>query len=138
MMRLFTALIHGTQTKNFPQTLSPSPPASPSELPPARKSEGEANSPPHHFLVMSLDTFEQRGAMLEVAVPWLDKTLWFVPGEADVETLMKEGVSRGRIWTAKELMDLLAIPDLTKERVAKVAQVKVIFGGTVTDAIADY
>ena len=51
----------------------------------------------------------QLDRLLEVRVSWLPVTLWFVPGEAQTEGLLAEGVSRGRIWTAGELLDLLSI-----------------------------
>jgi hypothetical protein len=82
---------------------------------------------------MPLDCFEQEGQPLEVKVAWWPDTLWFVPVEVDVETLTKAGVSRGRIWMARELLDLLAIPGLTAEQVRKVATAKTIFEGTVTE-----
>jgi hypothetical protein len=47
--------------------------------------------------------------LLEVRVPWLPRSLWFVPNETAVELLLSEGVSRGRIWTKAELLDLLSI-----------------------------
>lgn len=84
------------------------------------------------YLGMSLDTFEQEGALLELAVPWLDTNLWFVPGEQDAAALAMEGVNRGRVWTAKELLDLLAIPGLPKEQVQTIARAKMIFEGTVS------
>lgn len=84
------------------------------------------------LLSMPLDRFEQEGQPLEVKVPWLSTPLWFVPSAAEAEGLVKEGVSRGRVWTAQELLDLLAIPGVTKEQVRKIATAKAIFEGTVT------
>lgn len=84
------------------------------------------------LLSMPLDRFEREGAPMEIKIPWFDKTLWFVPGEAEAGDLVKEGVHRGRIWTGKELRDLLAIPSMTREPVKKVATAKAIFEGTVT------
>ena len=51
---------------------------------------------------------------LEVRVPWLPATLWFVPSEAAGELRVGEGVTRGRIWTIGDLQDLLSIPGMTK------------------------
>jgi len=58
-------------------------------------------------------------AMLEVRVPWLPVTLWFVPGEIAVEALSAEGISRGRIWTAGELLDVLTFPPQTVRTLAR-------------------
>jgi hypothetical protein len=69
--------------------------------------------------------------MLEVRVSWLPVTLWFVPDEVAAEALVTEGVSRGRVWTAHELVDLLRIPDLTKAGVRTVAMAKLEFLGEV-------
>ncbi len=85
------------------------------------------------LLGMPLDRFEREGCPLEVQVPWLLMTLWFVPTEADAEALAREGVNRGRIWTARELMDLMAIPGMTPEHVKIVAQAKLEFGGEVIE-----
>ncbi len=82
---------------------------------------------------MPLDVFTQQGSPLEIKVPWLAVTLWFVPSEADAEALVQEGVSRGHIWTARELMDLLAIPGLTAEPVQTVARAKIEFNGEVIE-----
>lgn len=84
-------------------------------------------------LAMSLDVFEQEGLSMEIAVAWFEKTLWFVPTRAEAEILTKEGISRGVIWTARELIDLLAIPSLTKEHVKQIATAKAIFQGTVEE-----
>ncbi len=43
---------------------------------------------------------------------WL-RPQWFVPLDRDAESLGEEGVSRGRIWTARELIALMALPDVT-------------------------
>jgi hypothetical protein len=64
---------------------------------------------------LPLGRFEQEGGPLEVRVPWHPATLWFVPDELHAEMLICEGVRRGRIWTAKELMHVMALPDRTLE-----------------------
>ena len=58
-----------------------------------------------------LPDFHAAGQMLEVRVPWLPVSLWFVPDESAAEALVGEGVSRGRVWTAHELVDLLRVPE---------------------------
>ncbi len=68
-----------------------------------------------------------------VRVPWLPVTLWFVPGDVDGEVLVHEGMSRGRIWTARELLDLLTIPGLAPEQVQTVGKAKIELGGEVVE-----
>jgi hypothetical protein len=86
------------------------------------------------LLVMSLDKFAREGQLLEVRGAWLEATLWFVPTKADAESLVRVGVSRGRIWTAWELMDLLGGAELRPEQVRAVALVKLEFAGEVVGA----
>lgn len=85
------------------------------------------------FLGMSLDEFQSSGASLEVRVPWLDVTLWMVPTEREAAHLMAEGVRRGRIWTAAELMQLMAIADRTPETVKTVTHAKLELDGEITE-----
>jgi hypothetical protein len=54
------------------------------------------------LIAMPLDVFARDGQWLEVRVPWVEVTLWFVPEERDAETLGGEVVHRGRVWTARE------------------------------------
>jgi len=68
-----------------------------------------------------------------VRVPWLGVDLWFVPEERDAETLRCEGVSRGRIWTAGELMAVMALPDHAPEIVQRLALVKREFDGDIVE-----
>jgi hypothetical protein len=80
---------------------------------------------------MPLDLFAREGELLEVRVPYLAQTLWFVPGESDAEGLTQQGVSRGRIWTARELADLLSCAGLGSDHVKAVALAKIELGGDV-------
>ncbi len=66
----------------------------------------EALSVEARLLQMPLDQFEREGCPIEIRVPGLEKTIWFVPGEAHVEALAQGDVPRGRIWTARELRTL--------------------------------
>lgn len=66
-------------------------------------------------------------------MPWLKVMLWFVPTGTDAEALALEGVSRGRVWTARELRDLLTTPGLTTDEVQTIARAKVEFGGEVVE-----
>jgi len=73
--------------------------------------------------------------VIEVRVRWLPMSLWFVPDEAGVEMLLSEGVTRGRIWTTSELLDLLNT-DITKASARTLAVVKLQFDGDVVDVRA--
>jgi hypothetical protein len=83
------------------------------------------------LLAMPLDVFARDGQPLEVRVPWAPVTLWFCPDVHHAEALINDGVSRGRIWTAAELMDLLSPGDLTPEAIRVVALAKLEFDGDV-------
>ncbi len=85
------------------------------------------------FLAMPLDEFRARGALLEVRVPWLSVTLWMVPAEGDVELLLAEGVSRGRIWTAAELTNLMTICDRTPEGMKTITHAKLLANGDIVE-----
>ena len=78
--------------------------------------------------------FATSGAPIEITVPWWAHTLWFVPDERHAALLQAEGVSRGRIWTAYELTDLLRGPDAASARLA--AFVKLEFDGEVVEVRA--
>ncbi len=82
---------------------------------------------------MGLDQFESQGQPFEVRVPWHPETLWFVPAEADVEWLQREGISRGRIWTAGELAN--AGFNQAPDSVRLVAPAKLGFSGDVVAVI---
>lgn len=79
---------------------------------------------------MPLDQFEREGQRLEITVSWLSDTLWFVPSGADAEALTKQETSRGRVWTARELVDLLSQTE-DSQAIRTVATAKVLFEGTV-------
>ena len=98
-------------------------------------SESDAQDPAvlSRLLSMPLDEFALGGQLLEVRVPYLTQTLWFVPGEADADRLTLEGISRGRIWTARELADLLSCAGLTPDQVRAVALAKIELGGDVVE-----
>jgi hypothetical protein len=74
----------------------------------------------------------QLDRMVEIRVPWLPVTLWFVPGPAEVEILVAEGVTPGRIWTSLELLQALAIPDITTAGVRRLAEAKLEFKAEIT------
>ena len=87
----------------------------------------------HPVLRMTLFQFAQEGCPIQLAVPGLADTLWFVPSEADVRELLMEGVHRGRIWTAAELRVVTAMPEGSQDDLLTLARVKVRFDGEVLD-----
>ncbi len=80
-------------------------------------------------LAMPLEVFATRGAMVEVRVPWLPMTLWFVPSEREAALLT--GISRGRIWTARELIDVMSLAHRNRGTLQTIARVKLEFGGDI-------
>ncbi len=88
------------------------------------------------LLKMPLDVFARDGQPIEVRVPWLGVTLWMVPNDQDGDRLMAEGVSKGRIWTAGELIQLMAIGDRTPETVKTITHAKLAVGGEITEVRA--
>ena len=85
------------------------------------------------IFAMPLDRFAREDQLLEVRIPWLDVTVWFVPEERDAEALGHEGVSRGRIWTARELIALMALPDPTPEIVQRLTLAKRAVDGDIVE-----
>jgi hypothetical protein len=84
------------------------------------------------FLEMTLAEFETQDHALQVRVPWLPESLWFVPSSAKATILSQEGISRGRIWTAKELRNLLEVGEVTPEALRTLTQIKQEFGAEFT------
>ena len=83
------------------------------------------------FLGMSIEEFEKQDSAIEVRVPWLSETLWFVPRIEHIEILVREAVRRGRIWTAAELTDLLSIPGLGSNEIERIGRLKAEFGAEI-------
>jgi hypothetical protein len=83
------------------------------------------------LVAMHLDQYAREGAQLEIRVPWQAETLWLVPEGRDTEALDREGVDRGRVWTARELMEVMALPDLAADTVRTIAIAKMTFGGNI-------
>ena len=54
--------------------------------------------------------------------------------EPDVTRLMAEGIRRGRIWTADELLQFMAITDRTPAMVQRLAHAKLEMDGEIVDA----
>lgn len=98
----------------------------------ARKGEVlNALSTEARILQMPLDRFEREGRFIEIRVPWLPETLWFVPGEEQAEVLTGREISRGRVWTARELMFLWSLPSLDKKTVEKLGSIKAQLDGEI-------
>ncbi len=83
---------------------------------------------------MSLERFALEGCPLEVRVSWFSRTLWFVPTDTEAALLANEDISRGCIWTARELLELFSIPGLTSKEVQTIATVKAEFAGRIVNA----
>jgi hypothetical protein len=105
--------------------------SAPSGVTEADQSEGALDLA--DLLSMPLDRFAREGQLVEVRVPWLDVTLWFVPEGRDAETLGRQGVNRGRVWTARELRGVLAIAGRTREALRTIALAKLTVNGDVTE-----
>ena len=82
---------------------------------------------------LPLGRFAEEGGPLEVRVPWHPDTLWLVPDERHAEILVCEGVRRGRIWTARELLDVMTLPGRTPDVVRTLALAKLTFDGDLVE-----
>jgi len=85
------------------------------------------------ILAMALDQFAREGQCLEIRVAWHTETLWFVPDERDAAALQRDGVGRGRVWTARELAELLALSDQRLTTVRTVALAKCAIDGDIVE-----
>jgi hypothetical protein len=86
------------------------------------------------LLALPLAAFAEAGEILEVRVPWHSAPVYFAPDKAAAQALIEEGqAGRGEAWTARELLDLLGLPDLTPEQARSVALAKVAFAGEVVE-----
>jgi hypothetical protein len=88
------------------------------------------------ILAMPLDQFAREGQCLEARVSWHTETLWFVPDERDAAALGREGVSRGRVWTARELAALMALSDQTLTTARTLALAKCAIDGDIVEVRA--
>ena len=85
------------------------------------------------MLAMPLDQFAREGQCLEIRVSWFPETLWFVPDERDAAALACEGVGRGRVWTARELAELMALSGGTPKTVRTLALAKCVIDGDIVE-----
>ncbi len=88
-------------------------------------------------LNLSLDEFAAQDHSIELAVPWLEETIWFVPRAEHIDNLVSDGIHRGRIWTAAELQDLRSIGGMTQQELVGLSRLKLAFGGEVLSVTAD-
>ncbi len=102
-----------------------------------RVEDPEPNKPtiaPKVMLEMPLGTFASQGLTLRVWSQILDEEVWFVSGEAEMHTLVRQGVHRGKVYTAQELLTLLNLPGMDRERLKRIQEAKKLFNGTVQAA----
>ena len=68
-------------------------------------------------------------APVEVFVPWAPVTIFIVPGPGLARQLEEDGIGRGRIWTASEVLDLL-LTNVPRDDARSIAEAKFMFAGT--------
>ena len=85
------------------------------------------------ILEMSLLEFERDGCPIEVRVPWLPETLWWVPRAEHVEDMVRHHVQRGRVYTARELTNLPNLPtgDESRADLRRIACLKAKLDGQI-------
>jgi len=82
-------------------------------------------------LDLSFEEFGGTNLMVEVTVPWLDQSLWIVAHSHLAAHLVAQGVHRGHIWTAAELIDLDRLDGATADDRVAIAKLKAQFGAAV-------
>lgn len=80
-----------------------------------------------------LSEFALGKEVYELFVPYLDGTIWFVPTIDLAAPLMREGVNRGRIWTASELCDVDALGQRRPADIPTIGRIKAAFGAEVVE-----
>jgi len=75
------------------------------------------------------------GDVIEIRVPFLTDTLYFVRTDYDVVPLLKDGISRGRIWTVNELNDLFNIPDIGPSGRLTITLARALFDGEIVEVV---
>lgn len=79
---------------------------------------------------MPLAAFATRSLILRVWADLLGEEVWFVSREAQVQVLQRRGIPRGKIFTARELIDLLKLFRVDKRKALLVCEAKKLFGGS--------
>ncbi len=78
---------------------------------------------------LPLETFARWNLRLKVWSELLNDTVWFVSTEEGIKVLLEEGVQRGSIYTAGELLVLINMLNLTGDQVKKIHEAKQLFYG---------
>ena len=89
------------------------------------------------FIGMSCSEFAQQRFAVELRIPSVDGTIWLAPQPRDAARLVSEGISRGRILTARELADLLSIEKLTSDDFQAIARMRAAFGAEILEVTRD-
>lgn len=95
--------------------------------------ETAKNSPNSHdshnsLTAALLEDFERHDRLYKVVVPGVDDPLWLVPRAGDAEQLVAAGASRGAIFTARELGQMLAFHHRTADVWRALILVRLAFG----------
>jgi hypothetical protein len=64
--------------------------------------------------------------------------MWFVPNGEFAAQLVREGIGRGHIWTARELRDLASGPTLSRPDLARIVRLKTVFGAEIVAVTGDF
>lgn len=79
---------------------------------------------------LSLVEFAKGSRAVEFTCPWAPVTLFLVPHPKYIASLLERGITRGRIWLADEVRDLLAA-GIGRDDLAKIVESKLLFDGFV-------
>ncbi len=80
---------------------------------------------------MPLAAFATGSLIIRVWAAVLGEDIWFVSAEAQVQFLPSLGIPRKNIFSAQELMNLLKLFGVDKEKAWMVYEAKKLFGGSV-------
>ena len=95
---------------------------------------GTSSSPQQTLTRALAEDFAKSKQCVKVRIPGVPEPVWLVPNVEDVARLWAtDGVSRGHVFTAKELADVASIPSRTSATWQAVALVKIVFGGDVLE-----
>ncbi len=83
------------------------------------------------LLGMPLKLFATKNLTLRLWSGVLDDEIWFVSGEEQVKSLLGQGITRGHIYTGRELLILLGLPGMNGDRLKRVHAAKDLFNGIV-------
>jgi hypothetical protein len=86
---------------------------------------------------MPLSEFERQHRALELRLEWWHETVWLVPSALVGNSLLREGVFAGRIWSVRELADLLAVPGRSSRDISSIAKLKLAFDAEIVSVVQD-